>query len=58
MAKGDPIGVRLDKAERTALERAAKADDRGMSSLARKYITDALKKDGWLKPERHPTDLK
>jgi len=58
MPKGDPIGVRLDRAERNALERAAKADDRGMSSLARKYITEALKKDGWLEPERASADLK
>ena len=49
MAKTDPIGVRLEPAEREALERAAAADDRSMSALARKMIVDALRKGGWLK---------
>ena len=49
MIKTDPIGVRLEPAERAALEKAAAADDRSMSALARKIITDWLKKHGHLK---------
>lgn len=49
MAKTDPIGVRLDPDERAALEKAAAADDRSMSALARKILSDWLRKNGWLK---------
>ena len=49
MAKIDPIGIRLTLEERKALERAAAADDRSMSALARKFIVEALKKGKWLK---------
>jgi len=48
MAKTDPIGIRLDPAERSALEKAAAVDDRSMSSLARKVLADWLRKNGWL----------
>ena len=49
MVKTDPIGIRLDPAERDALERAAASDDRTMSALARKVLADWLRKNGWLK---------
>jgi hypothetical protein len=52
MAKTGPIGVRLDPEERAALERAAAADDRGVSSLARKIIYDWLRKNSWLKSSK------
>lgn len=46
MTKADPIGVRLEPDEKAALERAALADDRSMSALARKIIVEWLKKHG------------
>ena len=46
MTKTDPIGVRLEPDEKAALERAAAADDRSMSALARKVIVEWLKKHG------------
>jgi hypothetical protein len=49
MAKTEPIGIRLDPAERAALEKAATADDRSMSALARRVLADWLRKNGWLK---------
>lgn len=49
MTKTDPIGVRLEPEERAALERAAAADDRSLSAMARKIITEWLKKAGHLK---------
>ena len=49
MVKTDPIGIRLEPAERDALERAAAGDDRPMSALARKVLVDWLRKNGWLK---------
>lgn len=44
-----PLGIRLDPDEREALGRAAKADDRPISSLARKIIVAWLRENGWLK---------
>jgi predicted transcriptional regulator len=41
----DPVfTLRLPEKDRKALERAAKADDRKPSTLARKIITDWLRK--------------
>lgn len=49
MAKTDTLGVRLDPNEKAALGRAAAADDRPMSALARKIIAEWLAKNGWMK---------
>ena len=46
MEENKPIGVRFDQ---DALIRAAEADQRPISSLARKFVVAALKKGGWLK---------
>jgi uncharacterized protein (DUF1778 family) len=46
--KDASIGIRLEEDERAALERAAAADDRPLSALARKMIVDALRRGGWL----------
>jgi hypothetical protein len=48
MAKSDTVGIRLDPQERDALQRAANADDRSMSALARKLLVEWLKETGWL----------
>lgn len=48
MAKTDTLGVRLDPNEKAALERAAAADDRPVSALARKIIAEWLAKNGWM----------
>lgn len=52
MAKTDPIGIRLDLAERDALTRAALADDRSVSALARKIIVAWLAQNGWLRADQ------
>jgi hypothetical protein len=52
MTKSDPIGVRLEPNEKDALEKAAAADDRSVSAMARKIITDWLKRNGHLKAPR------
>lgn len=49
MTKTDPIGVRLEPEEKAALERAAVADDRSLSAVARKIITEWLRKNGHMK---------
>jgi hypothetical protein len=46
--KTDQIGVRITPEERTALERAAAADDRSISWLCRKVIVDWLREHGHL----------
>ena len=46
--KTDPIGVRFSTDERAALEKAAAADDRSMSALARKIVVEWLRANGWL----------
>lgn len=48
MTKTEPLGIRLDPVEREALERAAKADDRPVSALARKILAEWLRKNGWV----------
>lgn len=40
--KCDPIGVRLDPMEREALVRIAEAEQRALSALMRKIISDWL----------------
>lgn len=49
MDRSEQIGVRLAPEERTALERAAKADDRPVSTLARRIILEWLRANGHLK---------
>lgn len=48
MTKTEPIGVRLEPEERAAIEAAAAADDRPVSSLMRRIIVEWLRKNGWL----------
>ena len=43
------IGVRLTAAERSALERAAEADDRSVSSMARRILDTWLRERGFLR---------
>lgn len=51
--KDAPLGIRLEPEERGALEKAAASDDRTLSAMARKIITEWLKKRGYLKaPKR------
>jgi len=52
MTKTDPIGVRLAPAEREALEKAAAADDRALSAMARKILVEWLRKHGHLKANK------
>lgn len=51
MAKNDALGVRLEDQERAALERAAVAEDRKLSAMARKIIVSWLKENGFLPRE-------
>jgi len=46
--KSLPISFRLPPATKTALESAAKADVRSVSSLCEKILTDWLRKEGHL----------
>jgi predicted transcriptional regulator len=48
MAKLDNVGVRLEPEEREALQRAADADDRSMSALARRVIVEWLRANSWM----------
>ncbi len=48
MAKTTPLGVRLSVETRQALEAAAKADHRSMSSLMEKVLNEWLQKHGYL----------
>jgi hypothetical protein len=43
------FSVRLDIAERDALEKAAKADDRPAAVVVRRLIREFLKSEGYLK---------
>jgi hypothetical protein len=49
LIKAAPISVRLLPATKAALEKAALADDRPISVLAQKIISDWLKANGFLK---------
>ncbi|WP_158247984.1 hypothetical protein [Paracoccus sp. SY] len=48
MAKGAPIGFRIDADIKAALEAAAEADDRSLSSLVTIILRDWLKERGYL----------
>ena len=48
MAKDVTLTIRLEAAGREALERAAKADERAASFLARRAIVAMLRDGGWL----------
>lgn len=48
MAKTTPLGVRLPADTRQALEKAAAADHRSMSSLIEKVLTEWLASNGYL----------
>lgn len=48
MVKLALIGIRLDAAEKEALEHAAQADDRTVSALARRIIVEWLRSKGVL----------
>ena len=50
MALSDYIGVRLEQAERAALERAARAERRSVSGMSRNIIATWLRGAGWLEP--------
>ena len=52
MPKTPPIGIRLSAEERAALTRAAAADDRSLSALARKVLADWLRRNRWLAGRR------
>ena len=51
MAKGSPIGFRIDPEIKAALERAAKSDDRSLSSLVTIILRDWLRAKGYLDAE-------
>jgi hypothetical protein len=47
--KGSPLGFRVPDEVKQALEQAALDDDRSVSSVATKILTDGLKAKGYLK---------
>lgn len=49
MPKTTPLGVRLEEDIRKALTKAAKDDQRSISSMISKILTDWLKANGYLK---------
>ena len=49
MAKGPPIGVRLEADVRAALEKLAKQEDRSISYLMGKIVADYLRSKRLLK---------
>lgn len=49
MGKTPSLGVRLHPETKAALERAAKADMRSVSSLVEKVLTEWLRTNGYLK---------
>lgn len=58
MAKTPPVGIRLNPAERTALDSAAAAEDRTISALGRKIIAEWLGAHGWLHGPSPPAKAK
>lgn len=48
MAKGAPIGFRIDPEIKTALEDAAKSDERSVSSMITIILREWLKDRGYL----------
>ena len=51
MAKNAPLGIRFEPDEREALDKAAAADARTTSALARKVLVDWLRSQGKLAGE-------
>jgi predicted transcriptional regulator len=47
--KGSPLGFRVPDDVKAALERAAEADERSVSFVATKIISEWLKENGFLK---------
>ena len=52
MSKTPSLGVRVRPAVKAALQRAAEADVRTLSSMVEKILTDWLVKEGLLGPEK------
>ncbi len=50
--KLNPTPIRFTAEEHAALARAAEADQRPLSAMARKIIVDWLKERGWLENEK------
>ena len=51
MPKTPSVGVRLDPEVKAALEKAAAADARKLSSLIAKIVSEWVRRNGWLKRE-------
>ena len=51
MPKTPSVGVRLDPEMKAALEKAAAADARSLSSLIAKIVSEWVRENGWLKRE-------
>lgn len=49
MARTQPLGFRVDPDLKDALERAAREDDRSVSSLVLKVLREWLRERGYLK---------
>jgi hypothetical protein len=52
--KSLPVSVRLQPETKAALEKAAKADTRSVSSLIEKLLVDYLRERGYLPKEDKP----
>lgn len=52
MGKTPSLGVRVHPETKAALEKAAKADMRSVSSLIEKILVEWLRKNGFLKPQK------
>ncbi len=50
MARTNPLGVRVEPEIKEALERAAKDDDRSVSSLVERVLKSWLTEKGYLPP--------
>jgi hypothetical protein len=55
MAKGKPIGVRLDEAVRRSLETLAQADERSLSFILNRIAKEYLRERGLLEPAARAT---
>jgi hypothetical protein len=51
MARTNPLGVRVHPEVKLALEKAAKDDDRSISSLVERILTTWLRDNGYLPKE-------
>ncbi len=54
MARTNPLGVRVEPDVKDALERAAKADDRSVSSLVERILKQWLTEKGFLSSNTNP----